>query len=142
MTSDYHPPLRSSRVETPDPSLTEMAVGSWKLEVGDAPAREGLGVGLFSPKAMNNKAQGRFSAPWGRDRCPQTNLNEVLPRMCMVPLHTMECRFVVQPLCGWECVMRTVHPGCAKATLGFVVQPLRGWECVTGTCTQGALKRP
>ncbi len=32
--------------------------------------RKGLGVGLVSPKAMNNKAQGRFSAPWDRDRCP------------------------------------------------------------------------
>ena len=50
--------------------------------------RKGLGVGLFSPKAMNNKAQGRFVAPWSRDRCPQPNLNEVLQRMCMVPLHT------------------------------------------------------
>ena len=63
--------------------------------------RKGVGVGLVSPKAMNNKAQGRFSAPWGRDRCPQRNLNEVLQRMCAIPLHTMECRFVVQPLCGW-----------------------------------------
>ena len=90
----------------------ELEVGSWELGVGSWE----LGVGLVSPKAMNNKAQGRFGAPWGRDRCPQPNLNEVLQRMCAIPLHTMECRFVVQPLCGWECVMRT--------------------------CTQGALKRP
>ncbi len=69
--------------------------------VDDLPRwREGPGVGLFSPKAMNNKTQGRFSAPWGGDRCRQINLNEVLQRMCAIPLHTIACRLVVQPLRG------------------------------------------
>ena len=85
--------------------------------------REGLGVGLVSPKAMNNKAQGRRTLGPGQMpttkpqlRQPWAAANEVLQRMCAIALHTMECRFVVQPLCGWKCVMRT--------------------------CTQGALKRP